>query len=96
MSALSKLIVRVTKRQFQIANDVETLSKILDRTIAFAEAEKPYISDAEIDELIPYVPVTEPTPEPETDSEAIPADDGTNAQVPDEAPSESTTEGEGA
>ena len=96
MSALSRLITKCTKRQLQIAKTVDEISTILDRTIAFAEAEKPYISDAEIDELIPYVPVTEPTPEPETDSEALAADDGTNAQAPDEAPSESTTEGEGA
>ena len=96
MSALSRLITKCTKRQLQIAKTVDEISTILDRTIAFAEAEKPYISDEEIDELIPYVPVTEPTPEPETDSETLPADDGTNAKATEEAPSESTSEGEGA
>jgi hypothetical protein len=79
MSALSRLITKCTKRQLQIATTVDEISTILDRTIAFAEAEKPYISDEEIDELIPYVPVTEPAPEPETDSGAPAVDDGTNA-----------------
>ncbi len=94
MSALSRLITKCTKRQLQIAKTVDEISTILDRTIAFAEAEKPYISDEEIDELIPYVPVTEPTQATETDSETLPADDGTNAQDGEEVPSESTTEGE--
>lgn len=85
MSALSRLITKCTKRQLQIAKTVDEISTILDRTIAFAEAEKPYISDAEIDELIPYVSVTEPTPEPETVSEPLPADDGTNVQVATES-----------
>ena len=96
MSALSRLITKCTKRQLQIAKTVDEISTILDRTIAFAEAEKPYISDDEIDELIPYVPVTEPTPEPETVSEPLVTDDGTNAQEGEETPSESTTEGGGA
>lgn len=39
---------------------MEQISIIMDRTIAFAEAEKPYISDEGIDSLLPYIPVMEP------------------------------------
>lgn len=60
MSALSRLITRCTIRQLQIAKTVDEISVIVDRTITFAEAEKPYISDEEIDSILPYIPVTEP------------------------------------
>jgi hypothetical protein len=42
-----------------------------------------------------YVVTPIPEPEPEPEPETLPADDG-NAQATEEAPSESTTEGEGA
>ena len=63
MNALSRLITKCTKRQLQLAKTVDEVSTIMDRTIAFAEAEKPYISDEEIDSLLPYVSVTEPVTE---------------------------------
>ena len=63
MNALSRLITKCTKRQLQLAKTVDEVSTIMDRTIKFAEAETPYISDEEIDSLLPYVPVTEPVTE---------------------------------
>ena len=76
MNALSRLITKCTKRQLQIAKTVDEISTIMDRTIAFAEAEKPYISEQEIDELLPYIPVTEPEPTttditPSSDEDAV-------------------------
>ena len=67
MNALSRLITKVTKRQFQIARDVDELSSVLDRTIAFATGEKPYIGEDELNELLPYIPVTEPTESTDAD-----------------------------
>jgi len=58
MNALSKLITKCTKRQFQIASTVDEISAILDRTISFSESGK--LSDEQVESLIPYVPVTEP------------------------------------
>ena len=92
MNALSRLITKCTKRQLQIAKTVDEISTIMDRTIAFAEAEKPYISDEEIDSLLPYVPVTEP----ETDSEPVTEGNGTDAQDAVEVPAEGVSDGEGA
>ena len=69
MSALSRLITKVTKRQLTIAKTVDEFSAITDRIIKFAEAENPYISDDEIDSLLPYIPVTEHEPEPEIETE---------------------------
>jgi hypothetical protein len=69
MTALSKLITKVTKRQFQIARDVNELSNVLDRTIAFATAENPFIGEDELNELLPYIPVTEPEEAPEEQPE---------------------------
>lgn len=58
MNALSKLITKCTKRQFQMASTVDEISTILDRTISFSESGK--LSDEQIDSLLPYIPVTEP------------------------------------
>ena len=63
MNALSRLITRATIRQFQQATTPEQTAAILDRTIAFAQAETPYISEEQIDEIVPYIPVTEPVVE---------------------------------
>lgn len=57
MNALSKLITKCTKRQLQIAKTVDEISIIMDRTAAFYENK--VITESEVDELIPYVPVTE-------------------------------------
>ena len=63
MSALSRLITRATIRQFQQATTPEQTAAVLERTIAFAEAENPYISEEQIDEIVPYIPITEPVDE---------------------------------
>ena len=55
--------------------------------------------DADGGYVVTPIPEPEPEPEPEppeTPSEATEGEDGTNAQAPEEVPSESTTEGEGA
>lgn len=70
MSALSRLITRVTIRQCQIARTVDEFSTILDRTVAFAEAETPYIGEEEINEIIPYIPVQEAEATDEASTEA--------------------------
>ena len=57
MNALSRLITRATIRQFQQATTSEETAAILQRTIAFSESN--YISDTEIDSIVPYIPVTE-------------------------------------
>lgn len=61
MNALSRLITRATIRQFQQATTPEQTAAILDRTIAFAESETPYITEEQIDEIAGYIPVDEPT-----------------------------------
>lgn len=63
MNALSRLITRVTKRQFQIARNVDEISTVLDRTIAFASAETPYISEAEVEEIAATIPNVAPADE---------------------------------
>ena len=63
MNALSLLIKRVTIRQFQTARTTEELSTILDRTIAFAEAETPYLTENDVTEIAGYIPVVDPVTE---------------------------------
>ena len=66
MNALSRLIVKVTKRQFSMVRDIDAYSVILDRTISFAESGK--LSDDEIEDIAAVIPAveepTEPTGEP--------------------------------
>ena len=57
MNALSRLITRATIRQFQQATTSEETAAILQRTIAFSESN--YISDEEIDSIVPYIPVND-------------------------------------
>jgi hypothetical protein len=60
MSALSKLIKRITMKQIGMARTTEELSTILDRTIAFAEGEKPYLSEGDVEEIAAIVPIPDP------------------------------------
>lgn len=66
MNALSRLITRVTKRQFAMAVTVEEVSTILDRTISFATANM--IDDNQIEDIAATIPVVEPVTEPEYDT----------------------------
>jgi cytochrome c len=63
MNALSKLIKRVTMRQIGMARTTEELSTILDRTIAFAEGENPYLSEQDVEDIAAVVPVPDPVTE---------------------------------
>ncbi len=58
MNALSRLITRATIRQFQQATTPEQTAMILDRTIEFANSN--YITEEQIDSMVPYIPVTDP------------------------------------
>lgn len=69
MNALSKLIKRVTMRQIGMARTTEELSTILDRTIAFAEGEKPYLSEQDVEDIAAVVPVPDPVTEEATEAE---------------------------
>lgn len=60
MNALSKLIKRVTMRQIGMARTTEELSTILDRTIKFAEGEKPYLSEQDVEDIAATVPIPDP------------------------------------
>ena len=66
MNALSRLITRVTKRQFAMATTVEEVSTILDRTIGFATANM--IDDNQIEDIAATIPVVDPVTEPEYDT----------------------------
>ena len=66
---------------------------ILDVPVEYRDAVMALLSDSDRERMERLIA---PIPEPETDSETLPVDDGTNAQAPEETPSESTTEGEGA
>lgn len=69
MNALSKLIKRVTMRQIGMARTTEELSAILDRTIAFAEGENPYLSEQDVEEIAATVPIPDPVTESEYEAE---------------------------
>ena len=69
MTALSKLIKRVTMRQIGMARTTEELSAILDRTIAFAEGENPYLSEQDVEDIAAIVPVPDPVTEEATEAE---------------------------
>lgn len=67
MNALSKLITRVTKRQFAMATTVEQVSNILDRTITFANSEM--ITETQIEEIAATIPIVEPVTDVESEPE---------------------------
>lgn len=81
MGALANLIKRVTKRQFQMARTVEEVSEVLDRTVAFATGENPYLSESDVEEIAATIPVVEPVTEVDTASETVPEPE----TAPDEA-----------
>lgn len=61
MNALSKLITKVTKRQFSMVRDIDSYSVILDRTISFAESGK--LSDEQVEDIATVIPVVDPVTE---------------------------------
>lgn len=71
MGALANLIKRVTKRQFQMARTVEEVSEVLDRTVAFATGDNPYLSESDVEEIAATIPDVEPVEEAETVSETV-------------------------
>ena len=77
MNALSRLITKCLIRQFQQAKTSDETNDVLTRTITFATGENPYISDEQVDSIVPYIPVTEPVtePEPEIAEQTEPTED---------------------
>jgi hypothetical protein len=63
MNALANLIKRVTKVQFSRCKDVDELSKVLDRTVAFATGENPYLTETDVDEIAATIPIIDPVTE---------------------------------
>lgn len=61
MNALSKLITKVTKRQFSMVRDIDSYSVILDRTISFVESGK--LSDEQVEDIATVIPVVDPVTE---------------------------------
>lgn len=61
MNALSRLITKVTKRQFSMVRDIESYSVILDRTISFAESGK--LSEEQVEDIATVIPVVDPVTE---------------------------------
>ena len=76
MNALANLIKRVTKVQFSRCKDVDELSKVLDRTVAFATGENPYLTETDVEEIAATIPIIDPVTEPvtETATETEPTD----------------------
>ena len=68
MNALANLIKRVTKVQFSRCKDVEELSKVLDRTVAFATGENPYLTETDVEEIAATIPIIDPVTEPVTET----------------------------
>jgi hypothetical protein len=54
-------------KQIGMARTTEELSTILDRTIAFAEGEKPYLSEGDVEEIAAIVPIPDPVVEEGTE-----------------------------
>ena len=63
MNALANLIKRVTKVQFSRCKDVDELSKVLDRTVAFATGENPYLTETDVEEIAATIPIIDPVTE---------------------------------
>ena len=93
MNALANLIKRVTKVQFSRCKDVDELSKVLDRTVAFATGENPYLTEADVDEIAATIPIIDPVTEHESDSEPVAEGGGTDAQDAAEVPAEGVSDG---
>lgn len=68
MNALANLIKRVTKVQFSRCKDVDELSKVLDRTVAFATGENPYLTETDVEEIAATIPIIDPVTEPVTET----------------------------
>ena len=75
MNALANLIKRVTKVQFSRCKDVDELSKVLDRTVAFATGENPYLTETDVEEIAATIPIIDPVTETtETAEQTEPTD----------------------
>jgi len=90
MSALARLLVRVSKRVLTHNPTNDELLQTADRVILWRNAD--YITDAQVEEIAAVMPEeseesSEPTPEPEPESESEPE----SVDEPEPAPETSTT-----
>ena len=86
MNALSKLLVKVSKRVLTRNPTNDELLQVADRVVLWRNAD--YITDEQVDEIANVI--QEPSEAPESEDEAEPAQGSTEAESTSESASESS------